>query len=132
MTGYCSYYYISQIFTFTYADDDDATCNACQVIDSRSVHQFIGYGDVDEFYATYRDEFQTIDAFLCMHAAATCELFVAFKRPIIVIATIRYDNGRVSLTDWKRWNQVLVRIAADPENVIAANNRYDVEYMRYT
>lgn len=102
------------------------------MVDSRSIHQFIGYGDVEEFHSVYKNdpEFQSVDAFICMHAAATCELFVPFNRPIIIVATIRYDNGRVGLNEWKRWNDRLLEIAAEPTNVIAANNRYDVEYMR--
>jgi len=102
------------------------------VIDSRSIHQFIGYNDVEEFYAVYggQVEWQSVDAFVCLHPAATCELFTPFNRTIIVLTTIRYDNGRVAVADWRRWNDRVARIAADDRNVIAANNQYDVQYMR--
>jgi len=102
------------------------------VIDGRSIHQFIGYNDVEEFYAVYggEAEWQSVDAFVCLHPAATCELFLPFNRTIIIVTTIRYDNGRVAVRDWRRWNDRLARIAADDRSVVAANNQYDVEYMR--
>jgi len=102
------------------------------VIDNRSIHQFLGYNVVEEFFAVYggRPEWQVVDAFVCLHPAATCELFVPFNRTIIIVTTIRYDNGRVAVNDWRRWNARLAHIAADDRNVIAANNQYDVEYMR--
>ena len=103
------------------------------MVDGRSVHQYLGYNDVEEFYAVYggQADWQAVDAFVCLHPAATCELFVPFNRSIIVLTTIRYDNGRVAVRDWKRWNSRLARIAADERNMIAANNEYDVQYMRY-
>jgi len=103
-----------------------------QVIDGRSIHQFLGYNDVVEFYSVYggQKEWQSVDAFVCLHPAATCELFVPFNRTIIIVTTIRYDNGRVTIRDWKRWNDVLTGIAADDRNIIAANNHYDVKYLQ--
>jgi len=77
-----------------------------------------------------QQEWLSVDAFVCMHPAATCELFLPFNRTIIIVTTIRYDNGRLAVTDWKRWNARLVSIAADSRNVIAANNLYDVHYMQ--
>ena len=75
-------------------------------------------------------EWLSVDAFVCLHPAATCELFLPFNRTIIIATTIRYDNGRVAVSDWKRWNDRLAHIAADGRNVIAANNQYDVQYMQ--
>jgi len=75
-------------------------------------------------------EWQSVDAFVCLHPAATCELFTPFNRTIIVLTTTRYDNGRKSVGDWRRWNDRLARIAADDRNVVAANNEYDAQYMR--
>lgn len=72
-----------------------------------------------------------MDAFVCLHPAATCELFMPFNRTIIVLTTTRYDNGRKSVGDWRRWNDRLAHIAADDRNIIAANNQYDAQYMRY-
>jgi len=102
------------------------------VINGRSIHQYLGYNDVEEFFAVYGDdpEWRSVDAFVCLHPAATCELFLPFNRTVIIATTIRYDNGRVAIRDWKRWNARLARIAADDRNVIAATNQYDVNYMQ--
>ena len=43
----------------------------------------------------------------------------------------RYEIGRHDAASWKRWNQNLQRIAANPRNVIAANNQYDVVCLAY-
>ena len=102
------------------------------MINNRQIHNYIGYNEVEEFFAVYGSdpEFQSVDAFVCQHPAATCELFVPFNRTIIILATIRYDNGRLGVSDWMRWNDGLTRIAADERNVVAANNQYDVQYIQ--
>jgi len=80
-----------------------------------------------QFYATYRSDpvLRSVDAFVCTHASSLCELFMPFKRPLIVIASTRYEIGRHDLASWTRWNGNLVRIASSPFNTVAANNRYD-------
>jgi len=85
------------------------------------------------FYSSYRcdSEFAKVDAFLCNHAAALCEVFMPFNTSIIVIATTRYEIGRHNKERWQGWNENLRRIAANPYNVVAANNKYDQEYIKY-
>ena len=85
------------------------------------------------FYNSYRcdPEFHKVDAFLCNHAAALCEVFMPFNTSIIVVATTRYEIGRHSKDRWQGWNENLRRIAANPYNVVAANNKYDQEYIKY-
>lgn len=86
-----------------------------------------------EFYNSYRTDpdFLRVDAFLCLHAASLCEVFMPFKKPLIVIASTRYEIGRYQRRRWLEWNVNLRRIAANPNNVIAANNLYDLEYIKY-
>jgi len=102
-----------------------------QVIPSEP-HTALGEGRIKNFYSVYgkQAEWQSVDAFVCLHPAATCELFVPFNRSLIIVTTTRYDAGRKSIGDWRRWNDRLARIVADDRNVVAANNQYDVEYMR--
>jgi len=52
-----------------------------------------------EFYHSYRDdpEMKKVDAFICNHAASMCELFMPFKKPMIVIASTRYGCVRLCL-----------------------------------
>ena len=106
--------------------------NCVQVVHYDGVHRGIPDSRIKNFYSVYggEAEWQSVDAFICLHPAATCELFLPFNRTIIIVTTTRYDNGRKSVGDWRRWNDRLARIAADDRNVVAANNQYDVEYMR--
>lgn len=85
------------------------------------------------FYEAYRDtcEINQVDAFVCFHPSAMCELYMKFNRSLIVIATTRYEIERNSAIEWNNWNENLKIIASDPKNVIAANNLYDAEYIRY-
>ncbi len=108
-----------------------------------------------QFYLAYKDdsEFQSVDAFICTHATSMCELYMPFDKPMILIASTRYEIGRHDSVSWSRWNDNLRyelfclsqscvvflallswsclpttfyrRIAANPRNIIAANNKYD-------
>lgn len=86
-----------------------------------------------KFYNFYKEkkEMSLVDAFVCFHPASMCEIYMAFNRSIIVIASTRYELGRFQADQWKAWNDNLKKIASDPKNLVAANNMYDVEYIRY-
>jgi len=88
---------------------------------------------IPRFYKAYRDdpEMQTVDAFLCCDPPSACEIFEQFNRSAIIVATTRYNIGRSKATRWTTWNAQLTTLAAQPWNVVAANNRYDAEYIRY-
>ena len=83
-----------------------------------------------EFYEA-QTELNAVDVFVCFHPASMCELYMPFNRSIIVIASTRYELGRFMPDQWKKWNDNLKKIAADPKNLVAANNLYDAEYIRY-
>lgn len=101
-----------------------------------------------DFYEAYKDdaEFKRVDAFLCSHPAANCELFLKFNKSVIVYATTRLEFGRhdggvfwrrdhwnpsKGLASWETWIQSLIQISQDPKSIIAANNLYDVHYIKY-
>lgn len=86
-----------------------------------------------EFYEAYRNdpEFMSVDAILCTHAISMCELFMPFGKPLIMLASTRYEIGRHDRSEWDRWNQNLQLIAKKEFNTIAANNLYDSEYVKY-
>jgi len=103
---------------------------------------------IEKFYNTYEHdpEFERIDAFICSHPAANCQLFMKFKKPIIVYATTRIEFGRhdsgvfwrkgiwneeKGKAMWHQWVDDMRTLSQDPRNVIAANNRYDAAYIRY-
>jgi len=85
------------------------------------------------FYEAYKNDpvMQSVDAFLCYDPPAICELYEPFNKSLIIIATNRYYITRQMKERWTTWNKNLLRYASDPRNVIAANNRYDVEMIRY-
>ncbi|CAF1526631.1 unnamed protein product [Adineta ricciae] len=86
-----------------------------------------------EFYEAYKNDpvMNQVDAFICFHPTAMCEVFMPFNRPLIIIASTRYEMGRFSREEWTKWNKNLRLIALNPRNIIAANNLYDAEYIRY-
>ncbi len=88
-----------------------------------------------DFFDYYKDneEFNSVDAYLCTHAASLCELFMPFNKPLIVIASTRYEIGRHTKNRWLEWNKNLRLISQKPYNVIAANNKYDlvIQIMHY-
>jgi len=86
--------------------------------------------DFHKFYANQL-EMTAVDVFVCFHPASMCELYMPFNRSIIVIASTRYELGRFKPNEWKKWNSNLKIIAENPRNLIAANNLYDAEYIRY-
>ncbi|CAF1490708.1 unnamed protein product, partial [Rotaria sordida] len=86
-----------------------------------------------QFYEVYKNDYEMnqVDIFMCFYPPSMCEMFMPFNRTIIIIAPIRYELGRFSDEDWNKWNQNLKLIASNPRNLVAANNLYDAEYIRY-
>jgi adenosine 3'-phospho 5'-phosphosulfate transporter B3 len=86
------------------------------------------------FWKTYNVapyDFANVDAFLFTYSTSLSELFMAFGKPIIVIASVRYEVGRRDRTRWEALNLNLRSIAADSRNTVAANNQFDVEYLKH-
>lgn len=86
-----------------------------------------------EFWELYHNngQFKHIDAFLFTYSSGLSELFMAFGKPLIIIASVRYEVGRLDPAAWGNLNENLRNIARDKRNTIAANNRYDLEYMKH-
>mmetsp|Transcript_7455 Transcript_7455/g.28034 ORF Transcript_7455/g.28034 Transcript_7455/m.28034 type:complete len:1188 (-) Transcript_7455:433-3996(-) len=103
----------------------------------------------EAFFLAYRDdpEFSKASAVICSHPVANCELYMPFKKPIILYATTRLEFGRndkfvpwrnhwVKDEDkarmaWTHWLENMLAIASNPSNIIAANNLYDSKYIEY-
>ena len=84
------------------------------------------------FEAAMNDsDIASADAFVCQFSTALCEAFMPFNRSLVVVAYIRYELGRHSWPDWNEWSENLRRIAANPRNVVAANNLYDKNYIEH-
>ena len=67
----------------------------------------------------------SVDIYLCTHATSLCEVFMPFNKPMLLIASTRYEIGRYDAKRWTEWNRNLERIATKSYNVIATNNLYD-------
>jgi hypothetical protein len=69
-----------------------------------------------QFYEAYKNdqEMNKVDAFMCFHPAAMCELFMPFNRTLIIIASTRYELGRHSKEEWTNLNKNLRIIASNP------------------
>lgn len=86
-----------------------------------------------DFFTSYVKDpvVKKVDAFLCNHAIGLCEVFMPFNKSLVAIASTRFEIGRHDSKRWRLWNDNLRAIAAHPRNVVAANNRYDAEYIKY-
>jgi hypothetical protein len=60
-----------------------------------------------------------------------CEAFIPFKKSLIIIATIRYEQGRSEPARWNALNGLLVNVSKSSRSVLAANNMYDAKYIEY-
>ncbi len=69
--------------------------------------------------------------YVCTLPVAMCEAFMKFNRSIIVIANIRYEQGRPEPDKWRLLNKNLLQISSNPRSVIAANNAYDQKYIEF-
>lgn len=83
------------------------------------------------FFGATRSSFAHVDAFVCFHPPALCELFMPFNKSVLVLASVNLELARENPPRWRAWLRNLRAIAADRRNVVAANNRYDVEYIRH-
>ena len=88
---------------------------------------------IKQFSAYYQSdpEMKKATHILCAAPAAVCEYYTELKKSLIVLVNERYESGREDANQWEGWNRHLSDISLDPRNVIAANNHYDVEYMRH-
>jgi hypothetical protein len=101
------------------------------------------------FYAEYRKdpEMQRVDVVFCSHPAANCQLYLALNKPLVVYFTTRMEFGRndggifwrwpswnekKGKKVWQEWVKDLTAITKNKKkHLIVANNRYDVEYVKY-
>ena len=73
---------------------------------------------------------ETVDAFY-VTTRRGLRGFMPFNKSLIVVVSTRHEIGRHDPRRWKAWNANLKAIAAHPRNIVAANNRYDAEYVKY-
>jgi hypothetical protein len=54
-----------------------------------------------------------------------------FNKSIIMISSTRYEHGQEPPHQWRNFNNVLQKVAAQPYNVVGGNSVYDAEYISY-
>jgi len=99
---------------------------------------------IAHFAREYKEdaEMQSVDAVVCSHPAAMCEVFEPLNKSLLVYATTRYEMGRcfsdaqqqgcsLDPSRWRSWSRKLERWAGDRRHVISANNLYDARYIRH-
>ena len=86
-----------------------------------------------QFFLQYKmdPEMQNVTHFLCIHPTATCEFYMKFGKPMIILATDRYEYGRTGILAWENWNKNLKEIEKLEKNIVAATNTYDKAYMKH-
>jgi hypothetical protein len=99
---------------------------------------------VRDFHAAYRDDaaMRGVDAFVCSHPAAMCELFEPFGKPRIVYATTRFEMARCfsdaepqgcarDPSRWVLWLERLREMTGSGRDLVLANSAYDANYMAF-
>ena len=88
---------------------------------------------IKQFYDAYRNDatMKRVSVFVCTLPVAMCEAFVPFNKPMLVIATIRYEQARPEAAKWRALNGLLVNISRSAHGLVAANNLYDAKYIEY-
>lgn len=88
---------------------------------------------IRQFYMSYRDDpaMLSVTAFLCTLPVSMCEAFVPFNKSLVIVASIRYEQGRGEPERWQALNSLLASVASNKRSVLAANNLYDAKYIEY-
>lgn len=84
----------------------------------------------DKFYNTYKDELSKYDAFIVTHTPSFSLLYERFNKPIIVVASTRYEAPFSN--DMMRWawlNRYLTNGVEEEKIKLVANNKYDQKYL---
>jgi hypothetical protein len=84
------------------------------------------------FQHRYRKFLSTFDGFIVTHSPAFVALFSATNKPILVVASTRYEFPYTGDNDkWKELNSTLIRKTSEGEVTLIANNTGDADYLNY-
>jgi len=87
---------------------------------------------IARFQDRYHDFLAHFDGFICTHTPAFAELFGVFEKPILVMATTRYEAPYTDRRgDWCRLNEFLTRGVQSGQIVLVANNSGDASYLSH-
>jgi hypothetical protein len=87
---------------------------------------------IDRFQSRYGRYLNSFDGFVVTHTPSFSELFRGLDRPILTIASTRYEAPyTTSPEQWSRFNAFLRREVDSRRLILAANNRGDVDYCEF-
>lgn len=80
----------------------------------------------EDFYAIHKNELDKYDAFICTHHVHFLKFFEKFNKPIIVIASTRYEYPFINDPSRLSWLEDSLK---NNKNIIkVANNQFDQKY----
>jgi|SRR2546428_1814776 len=84
------------------------------------------------FYKRYKNELESYDAFIVTHTPLFSLMFQEFNKPIIVVASTRYEAPfTASYENWNWLNDSLRLMNKSNQLIPIANNLYDKNYCKY-
>ena len=87
---------------------------------------------IRSFQRRYRDYLSTFDGFVVTHTPAFAELFGDFGKPILVVASTRYEAPYTNQPEqWARLNKFLLRGIESGQVTFWSNNVGDRDYFEY-
>ena len=123
-----------KVTDFSFSSLCDYT-NSCASLKLPSVDRYgmfyMPYKQRREFILTYYKlpEIRNASAILCVYPVHICDLLYRTGKPVIFVASNRYELGKSGL--WARWNSVVNIIKGSNVSTIAARDNYDARYMDY-
>ena len=86
-----------------------------------------------QVFDAYKDdeEFRKVDAIVCFHPIATCQLYMPFNKTLIMISSTRYEHGQSDVENWLRFNWMLQLAGRHPRHLVGGNSVYDADYIKY-
>ncbi|MBI1351773.1 MAG: hypothetical protein GC156_11725 [Actinomycetales bacterium] len=87
---------------------------------------------IDQFQDRYQRLLAACDGFIACYSPAFAELYRGLDKPILVVSATRYEAPYSSQpSQWARLNQFLADETSAGRLVLAANNRGDIDYLRW-
>jgi hypothetical protein len=83
----------------------------------------------NQFYEHYKDELSKYDGFIVTHTPSFSLLYEKFNKPIIVVASTRYEEPfSNNMIEWRKFNNYLQNGIDKKQIIPVSNNKYDSKY----
>jgi len=80
----------------------------------------------ESFYKEYKNKLDKYDAFIVTHTPIFAKLYEKFNKPIIVIASTRYEFPYTF--DKNKWNSLNIYLKTNKNVLLFSNNMFDKKY----